>query len=243
VSTVAIVQARMGSTRLAGKVLMALGSATVLARVVCRLRRASLIDEIVVATTNSVLDNAIVEECRSLVVECLRGSEHDVLDRYYISAKACAADAVVRITSDCPIIDPELVNETIRAFQEQAGDYASNTLDPTYPRGLDAEVFTVEALGRAWREARQPHEREHVTPYFYEHPELFRLVSVKGDGDYSLCRWTLDTAEDLDLLRAIYERFDNRDDFTWREVLRLMQIEPQLTQLNAHIVQKELRAN
>jgi spore coat polysaccharide biosynthesis protein SpsF len=242
-STVAIVQARMGSTRLPGKVLMDLGSTTVLGRVVRRLRRAGLIDEIVVATTNSAEDDAIVRECRSLAVACLRGSECDVLDRYYMVAKACAAEAVVRITSDCPVIDPELVDETIRAFREQAGDYASNTLDPTYPRGLDAEVLTVAALGRAWREARQPYEREHVTPYFYEHPELFRLVSVKGDEDYSHCRWTLDTAEDFEFLRTIYERFDNRDAFHWRDVLRLMQIEPQLAQLNAHVVQKELHAS
>jgi spore coat polysaccharide biosynthesis protein SpsF len=241
VKITAIIQARMGSTRLPGKVLMDLGGETVLARVVNRLRRATRVDEIVVATTNSVADDAIVRECQRLKVSFFRGSENDVLDRYYQTAGGCAAETIVRITSDCPVLDPELVDETICLFQRQRGDYASNSLPRTYPRGLDAEVFTMSALEQAWRDAHEPYEREHVTPYFYEHPELFRLVSLRGQIDHSQYRWTLDTAEDLELLRTIYARFSNRDDFTWGEVIQLMEREPELAELNSRVLQKALQ--
>jgi spore coat polysaccharide biosynthesis protein SpsF len=238
VKTLAIVQARMGSSRLPGKVLMYLAGETVLARVVHRLRRSILVDQIVVATSTAKPDDAVVSECDRIQVQCFRGSEHDVLDRYYRCAETCGATVVVRITADCPIIDAKLVDATIQAFLENPCDYASNALVLTYPRGLDVEVFPLAALGRAWREAGKPYEREHVTPYLYEHPELFRLVSVKADADYSHYRWTLDTAEDLELLRAIYARLGNRNEFGWREVLQLVQLEPQLARLNAHVIQK-----
>jgi spore coat polysaccharide biosynthesis protein SpsF len=237
---VAIIQARMGSTRLPGKVLMDLGGETVLARVLGRLRRAIMIEEIVVATTDSAADDAIIRECERLEVSCFRGSEQNVLDRYYAAARMFAAEVVVRITSDCPVIDPDLVNETIRAFQLQGGDYCSNSIPRTYPRGLDTEVFTMNALEQGWRHAYEPYEREHVTPYFYEHPELFRLVSHQGQIDYSQYRWTLDTEEDLELLREIYARFGNKDDFSWREVIQLMEHEPELAELNSHVIQKTL---
>jgi len=190
---VAIIQARMGSTRLPGKVLMDLGGETVLARVLGRLQRAIMIDEIVVATIDSAADDAIIRECQRLEVSCFRGSEDDVLDRYYQAARMFAAEVVVRITSDCPVIDPDLVDETIGTFQVQCGDYCSNSFPRTYPRGLDTEVFTMNALEQAWHNARRLYEREHVTPYLYEHPELFRLVSHQGQTDYSEYRWTLDT--------------------------------------------------
>jgi spore coat polysaccharide biosynthesis protein SpsF len=240
-NVVAIIQARMGSSRLPGKVLKDLGGETVLGRVVHRLRRATRVNQIVIATTDSVADDVIVRECHRLEVPAFRGSESDVLDRYYQAARACAAGTVVRITSDCPVIDPQLVDETIRVFQQQHGDYASNALSRTYPRGLDMEVFTMGALERAWNDAHKPYEREHVTPYLYEHPELFRLVSQCGQIDYSQYRWTLDTAEDLELLRAIYARFSNQDDFGWGEVIQLMEREPELAELNSGVIQKTLR--
>jgi spore coat polysaccharide biosynthesis protein SpsF len=241
VKITAIIQARMGSTRLPGKVLMDLEGETALARVVGRLRRATQVKQIVVATTNCIADDAIVRECDRLKIPTFRGCENDVLDRYYQAARACAAEAVVRITSDCPVIDPGLVDDTIELFQRQQGDYASNSLPPIYPRGLDVEVFTIAALEQAWRDARKPYEREHVTPYFYEHPELFRLVSLGGQTNYSRYRWTLDTAEDLELLRTIYARFGSRDDFGWCEVVQLMEREPELAELNSHVVQKALQ--
>ena len=152
-----------------------------------------------------------------------------------------AADAVVRITSDCPLIDPELVDETVEVFRNEHADYACNVSPRTYPRGLDTEVFSFDALDRAWLEAREAHQREHVTPYLYEHPQIFKLASLSGAADYSRYRWTLDTREDLELLRAIYSRFDGRDDFSWKEVLRLMESEPELAELNSQVLQKSVR--
>lgn len=240
-STLAIIQARMGSSRLPGKVLMELAGETVLARVVDRLRRSREIDTIVVATTNATADEVIVSECGRLQVSCFRGSEQDVLDRYYQAAHANAADVVVRVTSDCPLIDPKLVDDTVIIFRDQKADYASNVFPRTYPRGLDTEVFTVAALDRAWSEAREPHQREHVTPYLYENPQMFRQASMKGAADYSHYRWTLDTREDLELLRTVYSRFDGCDDFSWQEVIHLMEREPELTDLNSEVLQKPVR--
>ena len=240
---VAIIQARMGSTRLPHKVLMDLGGESVLARVIRRLSRSRMVSELIVATTDSSGDDAIVRECQRLGVSCFRGSEHDVLDRYYQAARAAVAESVVRITSDCPLIDAALVDDTVGTFVEQQADYASNVFPRTYPRGLDAEVFTMTALNRAWRQASEPHQREHVTPYFYEHPETFKLASTRSESDYSAYRWTLDTAEDLELLRNIYARFGNQDNFGWREVVMLMEREPELAELNTHVVQKSLNAS
>lgn len=236
----AIIQARMGSTRLPGKVLMDLGGKTVLARVVCRVRRAELVDQIVVASTTAPADDAIVRECERMNVLCFRGQEDDVLDRYYQAAVAFSADVIVRITSDCPLIEPELVDRTIRTFLSERADYANNVSPRTFPRGLDVEVFTFEALTRACREAREAHQREHVTPYLYEHPELFHLASVTGEDDRSQYRWTLDTPEDLQLIREIYKQLRDRDDFDWREALHVMEREPELCALNSHVLQKSL---
>ena len=238
VNTVAIVQARMGSTRLPGKVLMDLAGQTVLARVLRRLGRAHRIDAIVVATTTAGADEAIVPECSRLGVPCFRGSEEDVLDRYYQAASNSAATAVVRITADCPLVEPAIVDQTIQTFLERHADYASNSLPRTYPRGLDVEVFTASALEQAQREAALHHQREHVTPYFYEHPELFRLASHRGLQDYSAFRWTVDTAEDLRMIRAIYDCFNGRDDFHWLEAVALLEEQPEVARLNAHVIQK-----
>jgi len=238
---VAIIQARMGSTRLPGKVLKDLGGETVLSRVVGRTRRATLLDEIVVATSAQPGDDAILQECERLSIACFRGDEIDVLDRFYRAAQKFAADAVVRITADCPLIDPELIDATIRAFLDQKPDYATNSLVVTYPRGLDVEVFTAEALARAWGSAKEPYQRVHVTPYLYENPGLFKIVSLTADGDYSKYRWTLDTAEDLVVIRAIYGHFGQRGSIRWREVLHLMESRPELAEVNSQVRQKTLR--
>lgn len=236
---VAIIQARMGSTRLPGKVLKDLEGQTVLARVVERVRRARLIDDLLVATTDKRGDNAIVEECQRYHVKVFRGDEEDVLDRYCRAAQFVGAEIVVRITADCPLIDPEIIDLTIAAFLTKHPDYASNALVRTYPRGLDTEVFSMGALERAWREAPTPYQRAHVTPYIYEHPEAFKVLPVTGDGDFSFHRWTVDTAEDLEFARAIYERFEGKP-FQWREVLRLLDREPELMEINRSVLQKAL---
>jgi spore coat polysaccharide biosynthesis protein SpsF len=235
---VAIIQARMGSSRLPRKVLIDLGGTNVLDRVLNRLGRSRLIQELLVATTVEPADDAIVECCERTGRQVFRGSEQDVLDRYYRAAKFIDADVVVRITSDCPVIDPEVADTTIRAFLDRRADYASNIRVRTYPRGLDTEVMTVQALERAWRESTKPYQREHVTPYIYENPGKFKLHGIENDADCSQHRWTLDTPEDLQLLQAIYMRLGGRDDFSWREVLELVEGDPRLADINRHIAQK-----
>lgn len=251
---VAIVQARMGSTRLPGKVLKDIEGETMLARVVQRLSRSRLIDEILIATTDRVADDAIVEECQRCSVQVFRGDEDDVLDRYFRAAQLARAEVVVRITSDCPLIDPGVTDKTIRAFldptyldptyldpQGQAmPDYASNVVVRTYPRGLDTEVMTAQALERCWRAANQPYERTHVTPYIYEHPAEFKILSVTGETDFSRHRWTVDTPEDLEFVRAIYARLKDHDDFGAPDVLELLDREPALLELNHSVAQKAL---
>jgi spore coat polysaccharide biosynthesis protein SpsF len=239
---VAIIQARMGSTRLPGKVLLDLAGASVLSRVLERVRRADSIDEVVVATTDKPSDNVIAQECLRYQIPVFRGQEEDVLDRYYRAAVSAKADVVVRITSDCPLIDREITDKTVQAFLAERPDYASNCLVRTYPRGLDTEVMTLRALERAWREATQSYERTHVTPYIHENPRKFKLLSVTGEADHSGHRWTLDTPEDLELIRSVYARLNQRNQFSWRDVLDLLQREPELAELNRSVVQKVLHA-
>jgi spore coat polysaccharide biosynthesis protein SpsF len=238
---VAIIQARMGSTRLPGKVLIDLSGETVLAHVIRRVRLSTLIDSVEIATTTSSADEKIVCEAVRLNVPVFRGSEEDVLDRYWQASQKSGAQVVVRITADCPVIDCAVVDATIRAFLDQEADYASNRIPPSYPRGLDTEVFTVSAFEKAWKNATKPYEREHVTPYFYQHPELFRLAAIANETDYSHYRWTLDTPEDLALMRAIYSHFAGQDYFSWQEILRLMEDQPALAAINAHVQQKQLQ--
>lgn len=235
----AIIQARMGSTRLPGKVLAEIRGHPMLWHVVERTRAAETLDKVVVATTTQQADNVIVEFCREQGIDCFRGSEQDVLDRYYHAAREHAADAVVRITSDCPLIDPEIVDKTVRAFIAGHPDYASNRIVPTYPRGLDTEVMTFRALEIAWREARQPYQRTHVTPFLYENPDRFTILSVTGERDYSAYRWTVDTPEDLELVRAVYARMQG-DGFLLNDVVGLMEREPELADLNRSVAQKAL---
>ena len=236
---VAIIQARMGSTRLPGKVLRDISGRPMLWHVVQRTRAAETLDEVVVATTTEPIDEAIVTFCRDHGFSCFRGSEDDVLDRYYQTALQHSAAAIVRITSDCPLIDSEIVDKTVRAFLAEQPDYASNIGVRTYPRGLDTEVMTFSALERARREARQPYQRAHVTPYIYENPKQFRILSVTGKEDHSVCRWTVDTPEDLEFVRAVYSHFPSYQ-FHWSDVMSLLEREPDLAEINRSIAQKAL---
>jgi spore coat polysaccharide biosynthesis protein SpsF len=198
------------------------------------------VDDVVVATTTERRDDSIVEECERQRVTVTRGNEADVLDRYYQAARQLQASTIVRITADCPLIDAALIDDVVLTFQRQSPDYASNTLVRTYPRGLDTEVFSFDALERAWRNARQAWERAHVTPFLYRHPEIFKLVSVRSDHDYSACRWTLDKPEDYEFLREVYLRLEGKVAFSWRDVLDLLQREPRLSLINAKSRQKNL---
>jgi spore coat polysaccharide biosynthesis protein SpsF len=236
---VAIVQARMGSTRLPGKVLAEIQGHPMLWYVVERTRAAETVDDVVVATTTELADDPIVTFCREHGVGCFRGSEQDVLDRYYQAALRYKADAVVRITGDCPLIDPEIIDKTVRAFLREGPDYASNCVERTFPRGLDTEIFAFQALDTAWREASRPYQRAHVTPYIYENPERFTIVSVVGNEDYSAYRWTVDTPEDLVLVRALYARLAGKT-FRWSDAIKILKHEPALAEINRSVAQKVL---
>ena len=238
--TVAIIQARLGSSRLPGKVLLDIGGQSMLARVVRRVARAHTLHQWVVATTTHERDEAIVSECLRLGVSCLRGHEEDVLDRYREAARATGAEVVVRITADCPLIDPAVIDQVVLGLRTHQVDYASNTLPRTWPRGVEVEAFTREALEQAWSHAREPWQRAHVTPYLYQHPDQFRLHGVVAEKDHSDLRWTVDTPEDLALVRSLHQYLGNRDDCTWQEVLAVIERLPALTRINEHVRQKAL---
>ena len=231
-----------------------------LERVVERTRRSKWVDEVIVATTVGSSDNPIESLCAAKGYGCYRGSAGDVLDRYYQAAKIHRADVIVRITADCPLIDPGVVDQTIEAFfgnpmpedavlpaasaDRYSWDFAANRLPPpwkrTFPIGLDTEVCTFRALERAWKEAREPHEREHVMPYLYEQEGRFRVLLINHDPDYGALRWTVDTAEDLELARRIYAYFGGRDDFGWEGVLALFEEHPELGAINAGVRHKSV---
>jgi spore coat polysaccharide biosynthesis protein SpsF len=262
---VAIIQARMAASRLPGKVLLDIEGHPMLAWVIQRTRLAQTIDLVMVATTDSPADDEVEAYCRRQGVACYRGSQYDVLDRYYQAARQSGADVIVRITADCPLIDPGVIDATVDAFfghpssvngvpsasgnqpPAVAGpyDFAANRLPPpwkrTYPIGLDTEVCTFSGLETAWREAVEPHQREHVMPFFYDHPERFRILHFTHDPDLGELRWTVDTPADLELVRRICAHFPGRMDFGWLDVLQLMEREPGLAQINAQVQAKNYR--
>ena len=235
----------MGSTRLPAKVLKELCGKSVLAHVVDRVRAVAGIDQIVVATTDRSADDVLEAAVSKLDATVFRGSESDVLSRYYFAATEANADTVIRVTSDCPLLDSNLLAEMLDRFSTsrrdaERVDYLSNTILRTYPRGLDAEIFTIDALDQAYRKASDDYEREHVTPFIYRHPDMFGLQNFRGNLDYSKHRWTLDTTEDWQLITEIYNAlFPANHHFGMREVLLFLQRRPELFALNAHIEQKK----
>lgn len=238
--TIAVVQARMGSTRLPGKVLREIAGRPMLSYQLERMRRARRLDDVVVATTTNACDDPIVAFCEAEACKVTRGSEHDVLARYADAAGAFAAGTVVRLTSDCPLIDPDLIDLAIDRFATAGGcDYLSNMLSPSYPYGMAVEVMTAQALHTAAAEAIDPGEREHVTPFIYWRPERFRLESLTMAPDLSQLRWTVDTDADFELvsriLRALYP---HRPGFTMQDVLDLLERHPEWNRINAHVLQK-----
>lgn len=203
-----IIQARTGSTRLPGKVLKNICDKPLLIHVVERVAYSKLIDDIIVATTISKSDDAIESLCLQNGIMCFRGSEEDVLDRYYRAAQAfqtTKGDAIVRITADCPLIDPDVIDQVIELYKQSGADYASNIDPPTYPDGLDVEVFSFAALEKAWLEAKLLSEREHVTLFIREHRDRFKISNLENASDVSALRWTVDEAEDLEIIKEIYE--------------------------------------
>jgi len=241
--TVIIVQARMTSTRLPGKVLKEVLGKPLLEYLVERLRRVRQADAFVIATTVNAADDPIVALCERLGVAVTRGPELDVLARYHAAARVHGADIVVRVTSDCPLIDPELIDAMILGFREadDAPDYLSNTLQPTFPYGMAVEVFRAGALAEAHAEAAAEPEREHVTPFLYLRPERYRIRHYRQAEDLSRHRWTVDTPEDFELVRRLIEDiYPHNPAFRMADVLAALAHHPDWARLNAHIAQKAL---
>lgn len=279
---IAIIQGRMGSSRLPGKILAEIGGQPMLGWVFRRTARASTVTDTIFATTTDPSDDPVVEYCEFSGIPVTRGSLYDVLDRYYQTAKQAKADVVVRITADCPLMDPALIDEAVNALWGRfegmpdpladlgrplvpdelvfAADFVCNRLPPpfhrTYPIGLDVEVCTFLALQRAWKEARETFQREHVMPYFYEGVELqtihrrlemgtsprgFRVALLHHTTDFGKYRWTVDTPEDLEFMRQIFARLEEREEFGWTDILELVHNEPQLMQINAGVKHKTLK--
>jgi spore coat polysaccharide biosynthesis protein SpsF len=232
----AIIQARMGSSRLPGKVLMPLAGLAVIDRVVAQLQYSRRLSGIVVATTTSPSDDPLVEHVRKRNIRFFRGSEDDVLDRYYQCAACIGANNIARITADCPLIDPQVVDATIELFEKSQVMYASNIEPATFPDGLDVEVFSYEALEWSWREAKLPSEREHVTQYIRKHPELFSRVTLESPVPLEQLRWTLDQVEDYNFLSEVFDALPSRDaPVLMEQVLRALRYMPDLQRSNDHI--------
>lgn len=236
-----IIQARMGSTRLSGKVMKDLFGKTVLEHVIERVKQSKIIDEIIIATTENSRDDVIKMEALRCGVKVFRGSEDDVLSRYYYAAKENNLDVVVRITSDCPLIDPLIIDKVMDFYLNSNYDLVTNAginlSERTYPRGLDVEVFSFEVLEKTYKNADKLYQKEHVTPYIYETSTM--IYYYKNKKDDSKHRWTLDTEEDFILIKEIYkELYKGKHDFYLKEILSLFQSRPQLFNINSHIEQR-----
>jgi spore coat polysaccharide biosynthesis protein SpsF len=239
---VAIIQARLGSTRLPGKVFKTLSGRPMLWHVVDRLSHSKMLDKIIIATTTQPEDDQVEGFCSANNILCYRGSSNDVLSRYYETAKIYSAEIVIRITSDCPVIDPYILDDMLRQFiSEDNIDYMSNSIQRTFPRGLDAEIFTFATLEKTFTEAKLDYEHEHVTPYIYHNPEKFTIKNYANEKDLSSYRWTVDTAEDFRLIEEIYNSLYQKDKiFLFKDILQLIEKRPELIKINQDIKQKKL---
>lgn len=242
---VCLVQARVGSTRLPGKILKEICGKTILHHEIDRLKKCKEIDEIVIATTDKEDDDKIVNEAKKLSVKYFRGSENDVLSRFYYSAKENNADIIVRVTSDCPCIDFEILDKMLiyfkEKYKEKQVDYLSNTIKRTYPRGYDIEIFTFSALEKSYINAEKEYEREHVTPYIYDKTNNFLKLSFENKDDYSEYRVTLDTIEDFIVIKNIFENLYYKNPyFKLNDVVQYLNNNLHIVDINKHIEQKKL---
>ena len=238
---VAIVQARMTSTRLPGKIMRPIDGRPMLWYQLQRMRLARRLDRIVIATTTNQTDDVVVRFCEEHACDFWRGPEADVLARYAGAARAFGAATIVRLTSDCPLLDPQLIDAAVERFAGASGacDYLSNMLPPTFPYGQAVEVFTAAALEAADREATDPAEREHVTPFIYWRPARFRLQSLTMSPDLSGHRWTVDAPEDFELVsRLLGTLYASRPGFAIADVLDVLAVHPEWEKINVHVAQK-----
>ena len=236
-----IVQARMGSSRLPGKVLKEVCGKTMLEHLFIRLKRVKHADNIVIATTIKEQDNQIVDLCKMLNAPFYRGSEDDVLSRYYEAALKDRADLVVRVTSDCPLIDPQIIDRIINYYIDNKDnvDYVSNGLNRTYPRGMDVEVFSFSILKEAYEEATKGNEREHVTPFITSRPSRYRLHNIEHSTNLSHYRLTIDTSEDFELVEKIFEElFFENPEFEMKDILTVLEVNSEWPSINSHVKQR-----
>jgi hypothetical protein len=235
--TIIISQARYGSSRFPGKVLQPVGGKALLEVHLERLNQVKQADRVVVATTHENEASEIVRIAESLGCSAYRGSIHDVLDRFYQAARVEKPEVVIRVTSDCPLIDPVVIDEMISQFSASDLDYLSNVHPPTFPDGLDIEIFTFQVLEKAWRNALQSKEREHVTPYIYGNPGQFRLGNFRNEKDYSEFRLTVDYPDDISLVNRLVERLGDRRG--WLEYVECLEAHSELFDLNHHRIRNK----
>lgn len=235
---VAIIQARMGSSRLPGKVMADIAGKPMIFHVANRVGRAKMIDLVAVATSTHNSDDVLAAYCKNEGIRCYRGSEDDVLDRFYQAAKDFNADIVVRLSSDCPLHDPDIIDLTVKTLLESKADFVSGGMETTFPDGLDAAAFPMTTLEKTWREATLKSDREHVTTYIHHNPEKFRRETIRNGEDLSHHRWTVDEPRDLEFVRQIYARLGDGH-FGMREILALLDSYPELNRINAGISRNE----
>ncbi|HBH45836.1 MAG TPA: hypothetical protein DDX47_00500 [Candidatus Jacksonbacteria bacterium] len=236
----AIIQARTNSTRLPNKVLLPLQEKSVLEHVIIRVRQARKINKIIVATTKNSSDDKIVQICHNMQINYFRGSENDVLDRYYQAAKKFNLNDIVRITGDCPVTDPTIIDQVIYLYQKKNLAYATNVIPPTFPDGLDVEIFSRQALDKAWREAKLKSAREHVTVYMWQNPHLFKQSHLKNKVDLSKRRWVLDNPEDYEFMKQIFTQlYQSKPNFRLKHVLNFLTAHPNIEKINQGIKRNE----
>lgn len=235
-----ILQARFSSSRLPGKVMRPILGKPMLLHQIARISRAHNIDHLTVATSTDSTDDPIADMCRNNQIGCYRGSLEDVLDRFYQAGAVQKPEYVVRLTGDCPLTDPEVIDRVIALCRDGHYDYASNALNPTFPDGLDAEVIRWPVLVQTWQEARKPSEREHVTPFIHQQPTRYKIGELRSPVDYSAFRWTVDEPADFEFVRRIYEAlYPNNLQFSMNDILMLLERRPDLLALNKHIGRNE----
>jgi spore coat polysaccharide biosynthesis protein SpsF (cytidylyltransferase family) len=235
-----IIQARMGSSRLPNKVLLDLAGKTVIEHVVARALRAEYLENVIVATSIDKNNLPLIKLCADKNISVFVGSEDDVLDRFYQAAKLFNPEHIARITADCPVLDPGVVDKVLSTHLNSGADYTSNTLIPSYPDGLDISVFPFSALEESWKKATLSSEREHVTPYLRKHQDIFVHKNVLNDVDDSDRRWTLDEPKDYDFLTALFNGlFPVNDCFGYQDILDYLQLYPELETINSGISRNE----
>jgi len=234
-----LIQARTGSSRLPEKVLAEIEGRQLVWHVINRVKKIKSVQQVVLITTTKKNDKILLDLAQKNNIMGFSGDEFDVLDRHYQCAKKMNADPIIRITSDCPLIDPYLVEEILQFFLENNYDYVSNVIPPTYPDGLDTEIFTFKTLEKAANEAKLLSEREHVTPYISKNPSKFKLYNYKNNKDFSHLRWTVDKDVDLEFVKQIYSKMKPRTIFSMNDILKILKKNPELLEINNNIDSNE----